>query len=175
MANENKSTRRDLARMRVVAITKHFTKKSVVIDGVDLGAKDLVAFFQSVIDTEDAVDLANATQREAIKARQLAEQRAARIAKALEGVVGAAYGESSKAFAEFGFVARKRGTKSAETKALAADKLRATRAARHTMGVRQKAALHGSTPPPPAHEPPTTTTNGGTAVQLFGQSAPVHA
>ena len=109
-------------------------------------------------------------------------KKTARTTKALEGVVGAAYGESSKAFAAFGFSARKQATKSAETKAAAVEKLRATRALRHTLGSRQKASLHGEVgghdapPPPPSHVTSATGgTNGSAVAPLFSLNGAGHA
>jgi len=139
----NKSSRRDLARKRAAAVAKYYAKHSVVIDGSELGAKDLIEIFHAVIQTEDTVDQLRAALRTAIDARAAAGKKADRYAKALEGIVAAAYGTTSEAFAEFGFVARKTADKSAKTKALAVEKLLATREARHTMGHRQKAQVHG--------------------------------
>ncbi|HEY1956923.1 MAG TPA: hypothetical protein VGH28_14985 [Polyangiaceae bacterium] len=153
MSKKNtQSTRRDLARVRVAAATKYFAKRSVLIDGVDLSGDDLAAVFQRVLDSEDAIDSLRALLREALDARDVAGDKAAHIAKALEGIVGAAYGTTSSAFSEFGFAPRKVATKSAETKALAVEKVRATRAARHTLGPRQKARIFGAPVDPDANE-----------------------
>jgi hypothetical protein len=122
-----------------------------------MSAKDLIAVYDQLVESEDTVASSKATYRESIASRSVATQKGARITKALQGIVAAAFGEESKAYAEFGFAPRKTTDKSAETKALAVEKLRATRAARHTMGSRQKAAVHGdvsdasnATTPPPA-------------------------
>jgi hypothetical protein len=146
-ANQNKSRRRDLARMRSTASAKYFAKKTVTISGDELDGKDLAKVYDAQLAAEDAVDVARSAFHDAIAARDAMGRKAQRISKALEGIVGAAFGTTSKAFAEFGFTSRRVTQKSAATKARAVEKQRATRKARNTMGVRQKARAPGDTPP----------------------------
>jgi hypothetical protein len=66
------------------------------------------------------------------------------------------FGDTSPALADFGLAPPKKPLTTPEKKAAAADKMRATRAARHTMGKKQKKAIKGVVPatapeaPPPA-------------------------
>lgn len=90
------------------------------------------------------------------------------LVSALKSYVALKYGEASTTYSDFGFLPKKVTVKSSDAKAQAAEKLRATRAARHTMGARQKSVLHGevhaansssTAPPPPA---PGSAPNGAT-------------
>src|SRR3979409_1544989 len=69
------------------------------------------------------------------------------------------FGDTSPALADFGLAPPKKPVTTPEKKDAAADKMRATRAARHTMGKKQKKAIKGvvpatapEAPPPPSPE-----------------------
>ena len=63
------------------------------------------------------------------------------------------FGTQSPKLADFGFTVRKRATQTAEQKAAAALKRKATREARHTMGSKQRLKLTGAPVPSPAPTP----------------------
>ncbi len=87
---------------------------------------------------EEAVDVANRAWRQAVAKRDALRADSAPVFQALQRFVQATRGKSSQAVAEFGFKPVDAPVKSVETKAAAVVKLRATRKARHTMGIRQK-------------------------------------
>jgi hypothetical protein len=71
----------------------------------------------------------------------------------------ALYGAGNEALADFGMTARPPRKPTVPTKAAAVEKSAATRTARHTLGTRQKAAIHGA---PPAPSGGATTGGGST-------------
>jgi hypothetical protein len=88
--------------------------------------------------------------------------------------VAALYGEHSAEFASFGFKQRKTPERTPATKVVAAEKMLATRLARHTMGPRQRSKIHGTVPAkPPADAPVAPQPANGTtpaAAPPFPQS-----
>jgi hypothetical protein len=75
--------------------------------------------------------------------------------RALQTAARAHVGESSPDITRFGFKENKKHKKlTSEEAAARAEKMRATRAARHTMGKRQKKEVHGTTPTPPTPSKP---------------------
>jgi hypothetical protein len=66
----------------------------------------------------------------------------------------ATLGPTSQTLSQFGFEPRKPRKRTAVAKAAAAQKSRATRAERHTMGPRQKAAIRGTVDKPDKPDKP---------------------
>jgi len=89
----------------------------------------------------------------------VAETEAARLKTdaALRAWVRAEFGVESTEAIDFGFPAPRKPVRTLEEKTLAAARTKATRAARHTMGKRQKEEIRGMlvvpTPPPMAPPP----------------------
>jgi len=105
---------------------------------------DVVAMLEKRIAAADAVPPAKAAWHDAVKAAQAArtstETTVSGVRQALLGI----FGTSTQKLAAFGLKPRKARTPpTAEKKAAAAAKAKATRAARHTMGSKQKQAVKG--------------------------------
>jgi hypothetical protein len=107
---------------------------------------ELAAVVQRRIDAASAVGQAKAQWLDAVKAYAAADAEAIPVVRALKQYVINLFGETSPVLAEFGFVAPKRASLTPEQKAAAVAKRAATRKARHTMGKKQKKAIHGAVP-----------------------------
>ena len=118
----------------------------VPINGTLMTPAQIVALVQRHLDALAML----ATLRAEIKAA-IQESRTQRAAVrsavvCIRYYVLSKFGEHSEEYASLGFSPRKVGVKTAEAKALAVQKLRATRKARHTMGRKQRAAIKGVLP-----------------------------
>ncbi|MGH7283652.1 MAG: hypothetical protein ACRELY_19165 [Polyangiaceae bacterium] len=119
-----------------------------------MSPKEISAAFQSEIDTSDTVDQLALKLSAARQAQHDAQARSQSITAAIKALVISQYGDASPVLAEFGFSPRKVATKTVAEKMLVVEKSLATRAARHTMGSKQKASIHGDVNAPAA-TPPT--------------------
>jgi hypothetical protein len=99
---------------------------------------------------------AKAALHEAVLAQQALRAVVQATAAAVRAYVVAIHGANSPHLATLGFAPVVRQEPSAATRALAAEKSRATRQARGTKGKRQRAAIHGTVPAAGSpHEPPS--------------------
>ena len=131
---------------------------ALVIDGQSVAMADVVAQVLAwVVIYQAASDAARAYKR-AIAARTAIEGTALpRFAK-IGDVVKSMIGRTSPDLALYGLKADKAPrVLTAEEKAAAARLRNATRAARHTMGSRQKESVHGEATAPAATDPAATT------------------
>jgi hypothetical protein len=144
--NKNKATRQNSNRKIVSAIKKHLSG-SVTLEGVKYAPAKLAKMFQDGIDVADATDAASKAWHAAVATEQASTQGLSSAQTLLRNYVSATYGEASTVFSDFGFVPRAVRTVNAATKAEAVQKREATRAARHTMGKREKLDVKGWSEP----------------------------
>ena len=86
----------------------------------------------------------------AIAKRRANQPASKQVLRDLEAGAQTTYGDESKEFLALGFTPPKKTAKRpVSTLSLQVERLRATRRARGTMGVRQREAIHGEVPPPP--------------------------
>jgi hypothetical protein len=142
---------------------------TVVVGGKRKTTATLAAEYQEHLDVEAEL-VALRTQLHATLTRARALRKASNAnTLAVRTYAVAVLGETSVEFAALGFEPHKVGKPTIATKLVAIAKSHATREARHTLGARQKAAIHGAvapTPPAPtpipapapAAEPATATT-----------------
>jgi hypothetical protein len=153
-AKTNRATDILLFTKIIAGVAQHFTA-AVVLAGKSLTPQALIAVFQAVIQADKDLDAARTAVIPKLQARRdaLAAARAlvGPLKKSLEGT----YGAGSTVLADFGLSAPKPAVKSAEVKAQAAKKSKATRDVRHVMGSRQRKAVKVQ---PAAAAPPTGTT-----------------
>jgi hypothetical protein len=135
-----------LAEQVLAGIQKHFSAvASVTFGNATFTPAQIEASFQTLIDLRTAVnDARTATQAklatEAAQAPPLSRQLSAFVA-----YVKATFGETPDVLADFGLKPKKVATPlTIEQKATASARRAATRAARHTMGSRQKADVKGT-------------------------------
>jgi hypothetical protein len=148
----------------IVGVEKDLQNVSQIpLDGDIYTPQSLVAFIQSRIDASNKVMTAKATWIDATKTYGSLNTKGTAVVRALRSFVVGMYGEHSPKLADFGFTPSKRATQTAEEKAAAAAKRKATREARGTMGKRQKSKIHGTvTPAQPAAAGSGTPANAST-------------
>jgi hypothetical protein len=133
---------------------------SMVINGVVQATKDIVATLQSRVDSAKTVLSTRATWQAAIRTDQeLRDTTKTYVSGVKQGLLVAFAGQLDT-LADFGLTARAKHVATPEEKIAAAAKAKATRAARHTLGSKQKAAIKGTvTPTAPAPAAPAPTPN----------------
>ena len=143
---------------RLLALKKHVkTKTAIKAGGEQTKPADLLAIYQAAIDTRNALVPSRAAFGQALAARDRAEVTRQATDKKLKAWVVNEFGADSQEAQEFGFLPPKVGAKSADTKALAVNKVQATRVARGTKGKRQKEKIKGTLVAPAAPADPATT------------------
>jgi hypothetical protein len=137
--------------------------KTITLEGVDYTPTTLMALLQSGITVADAAVTAKAAWQLAVQKQRTTVAQILGVLAALKAYVTLQFGSGAvDTQADFGFSPKKTVVKTAETKANAATKARATRAARHTMGKDQKKSITGSSEAEPV-SPATTPTAPTTA------------
>jgi hypothetical protein len=146
MPRLNKTQRTNGNRKIVSGVQKHLNEP-ITMQGVQYTPGKLARMFQEGIALADASDAATKAWRMAVTAEQSKAVELADLQARLRTHVISVYGEDSAEFTDFGFVPRKVTTPDAATKAEAVVKRGKTRAARRTMGSRQRAEVTGETEP----------------------------
>ncbi len=179
--DRNKPTRKDQLRLIISGVQKHYPSGQMALASQTFNLpSDLVKFIQADIDATDAADKVRADWLAAVQAQTDSHQKVGPVLRALKRQVLAQFGDTQDAgstLADFGYAPQKVAEKSAATKAAAAEKGRATREARHTMGSNQRKQVKGTVdatvsppavpasppaPPPGASAPPAGSTTAGT-------------
>jgi hypothetical protein len=132
---------------------------SFMIAGTSFKTADLITVLQSRLDATKAAESTRAAWQSAVKADHDERAKTKVFLSGLRQALLVAFAGSIDTLADFGLVARKARVISPEKKVAAAERARATRAARHTMSKKQKAAIKGTvapTAPPtaPSASPP---------------------
>jgi hypothetical protein len=144
-----RGTQKLMLQKTIDGLKKHEgTLSSLILGGTAYSTADLVAALQSRLDAANAVDTAYAAWRAAVRADYEARARTKDLLSDLRQTLLAAFRGSIETLADFGLVGRKPRVIAPETLVVAAQKARATRAARHTMGKRQREAIKGTLPAP---------------------------
>jgi hypothetical protein len=133
------------AKQLIAGADKHLTGAAqVTFMGSSYTAPQIAAKLQSLVTLRSDVDAAKATAKAKLAA-ETADMPALRtFMSALVAYVKVVYGNSPDVLADFGIHPKARAPVSAEAKAAAAVKRKATRAARHTMGTQQKKGITGA-------------------------------
>jgi hypothetical protein len=163
--NRNKPTRKDLLRLLISGVQKHFPSGQMTLAGQTFNLpSDLVQHIQADIDATDAADKVRADWLAGVQVQSDSHQKVGPVLRALKRQVLARFGDTqdaSSTLADFGYAPPKVTAKSAVTKATAADKGRATRVARHTMGSKQKLQVKGTVPAAPQPAAPASPPSPG--------------
>jgi len=120
---------------------------SIVIDGAVLTTKDIVGTLQSRIDEASTVLSTRATWQAAVQADRVGRDKAKPFVSGLRQALLVAFASKIDTLADFGLTPRKVHVASPEANLARTQKALATRAARHTMGSRQKKAIKGTIAP----------------------------
>jgi hypothetical protein len=122
---------------------------SLTFAGATITPAILKATFQDDIDQTNGLDAAEAQVKQARVKQKAARKKANATRQQLKTYIVGSYGaQAVQMLQDFGFDAPKpRGKKTVAAKAQGIAKAEATRAARHTMGKKQKAAIKGTVAP----------------------------
>jgi hypothetical protein len=115
----------------------------VLVGGKPVAAADAVALLQARIDAASRVPPARIAWLGAVKAARDEREKSLAAITAVRQAILAAFADSADTLGGYGLKPRKQRVTSPQTQVVAAAKARATRAARHTMGSRQKQAVKG--------------------------------
>jgi hypothetical protein len=132
---------------KIISGVNHNVTASILLGGQSTTAPQIVAVFTSAIQSNTDLDVAKQAYQQKLAAQQAAFTTAHTLEMNLKSYVYGAYGKENPVVAEFGFPIVKAAFKSALVKAGAAIKSTATRVARHTMGKKEKASIHGGVTP----------------------------
>jgi hypothetical protein len=160
---------RDAADQKMIdGIQKNLSQlASLPVGNTSYTPAQIVQIYQDRLTTSQAAADATAQRTAAIKA-DVDKQAATRTTtRAFRKIVSGMFAQSPDVLATFGLTPPKVATRSVETKTGAVAKAKATRAARHTLGPKQKAKIHGAVTDPagstPSPEPTPTTPQAGSA------------
>jgi hypothetical protein len=164
-SHNSKPTELAAVKQAIVGIPKHLGgASSLSLNGVLYTPTSLVAFLQAFVDLSVSVIAAKAQAHDLLLQEQTSGLAVRVVLQALRSYVVGLYGNGATGIlGDFGFAPKKATTPKVAVKALAAAKNRATRAARHTMGKREKLAIKGTVPVP---------ATGGTSTAGNGASPP---
>jgi hypothetical protein len=126
------------------ALRSKCAKMSIPVGGSFVKATDLAKSFEAASKALDEAALLRAQYLAAVETARALDAQVSAFVSPIKNFVVAAFGERSEASAAFGFEPRKTAYVTVEKRALAVEKTLATRAARHTMGSRQRAQIHGT-------------------------------
>ena len=144
-----KQTKMSRDRSLIAGIEKHFAvSERVLLEARRHSPAELVEILNERIALSEAVVAAKAAWEEAIRRERENAAKTARLVSALRKSLHLMFGNDLPSLNDFGISPHKeRRALSGEEKLIVAAKIRATRAARHTMGKRQKAAITGAITP----------------------------
>jgi hypothetical protein len=171
MAN-SKAVKRDQKTQLIAGIQKHFKgKKFITLKGAQVNLAKLVTALQASIDAGKDTDAKRTVYLEASKTSKAADAAVDPTTLVFSDYLQSTM--SAKDLADFGLKAKTRAVPDAATKAAAVKKRAATRAARGTMGPKEKRKVVGvvSTAGAPAAAQPVTTpapTNGSAGAKSAG-------
>jgi hypothetical protein len=157
--NPNKPTAKDLCMKAIAGIGKHFAgATSLTLMGASFTPASLKAVFQADIDATNATEAGHTQWRQQVATQKATRANTRAVSKALKSYVVGTFGASAVGVLEdFGFSAPKSpGKKTVAAKAEGLVKAKATRAARHTMGKKQRKTVKGT----PAATPTVTSAAG---------------
>lgn len=144
MYKTNKGNLIACLQMMVSGLKKHFAGQTLLANNTTYKADDLVAELEGFIPKLQAVDAAHAAWRLVLDEWNTTEtEELVPLVRALNRTLQGAFGATSPVLVDFGLAPLHRTAPTVAKKSEAVEKRQATRAARHTMGKRQRAAIHG--------------------------------
>jgi hypothetical protein len=155
--NKNtKATLQQRIRGLIAGTQKHAPNGSLTLGSATYTTPALVQLLKSLADALDAVDAAKASWKEALTNELDLHAKVEPVVRDYEAWVAVSFGGSPSTLADYGVTPRKVPTPlTAEQKASAAAKRKATRLARNTMGSKQKKTVKGTVPATAAVTPST--------------------
>ena len=130
----------------IVGFPKRLASAQILVDGTTYTASSAVALLQSRVAAVTLVVTQKAAYQAAVKAADVAVSTTAATVSGLVEAIYVAFGDDPAALADFNLPVRKKpGALTPAERLVVTAKAKATRAARHTMGPKQKAAISGAT------------------------------
>ncbi len=151
MSKTAKSNRSDRSRKMIAGVKKHYANApSLVVDGVSYAPADIEAALQGCVDAADATASAAAAFHKAVATEKTSTAKGDALYRGLRAFLITQYKAQPTVLDDFGITLSTKQVPDASKVAAAVAKRAATRAARHTMGKRQKAGIKGQVPVTPA-------------------------
>ena len=154
----------------------------IFVGGVAVPPTTIVAALQARIDSGKNAVSTRATWLAAVQADRAELAKSSPLVLACRQTLLLAFAGQADTLAQFGLTPRKPRVVSPETQVAAAQKAKATREARHTMGTKQKAKIKGTVPatapvasPPSASTPVASPPSASTPVAAPTGQAPAGA
>jgi hypothetical protein len=145
MVTSNKQLASDSALL--AGVKKHIaTLSTVTVAGQSYTPTEVVATLQPLVDTGTAAATSKVTWQDSVKAAATAQAEAKAFVAQLRLAIYVLFGNSASILSDFGMVPRKVRTTDPLAQVVAAERRRATRKARGTMGKVEKASIKGSVP-----------------------------
>jgi hypothetical protein len=148
--NINRNNQQISNQKLIVGLQKHEQSlPSLVIGGTSYKTSDVISVVQTLVNSAQTVVSSRATWQASIVADDNAQAKNKTFMSGLRQSLLVAFGGSVDVLADFGMTPHKtRAARTPEEKAEATAKAKATRAARHTMGKKQKAQIKGTVASP---------------------------
>lgn len=145
----------DLAKQLIAGTNKHLASTTQVpFSGGSYTPAQIMMQFQAIVDLRAGVDAAKATTKARVASEKADGPALRSLMDAFVTYLKAAFGTQPDVLADFGIHPKARAPLTVEAKAAAAAKRKATRAARHTMGTKQKHPSQRWRPANPARSAP---------------------
>jgi hypothetical protein len=134
-----------LAQQLIAGTNKHLANTAqVTFAGQSLSPSQVTTKLQAIVNLRSDVDNAKATTKAKVAAEKTDMASLRIFMDAFVAFVKATFGNAPDVLADFGVHPKPRTPLTVEAKAAAAAKRAATRAARHTMGAKQKKGVKGA-------------------------------
>jgi hypothetical protein len=172
----NQATVIETCTKRINALKAHVDAKTVIaMNGVPTKVSDVLAIYQSCLDNRATLNTQRAEVKATLATVASADSKRKPVEQSLKRWVIDQYGADSTVAHDFGYSLPKVPAKSVDTKAQALVRGKATRAARHTMGSRQKEKVKGTMVVlvPPGN-PATTVQAAAPAASTSNGTSPGH-
>jgi hypothetical protein len=166
-----------IAEQLAAGATKHFSSTTpVAFGGSSYTLSQVTSNLQKLVDLRSSVNAAKAAATEALSVEAAQAPALVAFERQLRAFVKATYSHSPATLADFGITSKSRTALTVGAKTAAVAKSAATRAARHTMGSKQKLEVKGDVTgvvvtPVKASAPVVPTQNGPTAPATSGSPA----
>ena len=135
----------DLGKL-ISGIKEHQPNGVFSVVGRTATAAEAVPTLQSIVDALNALIGAHSALKEAVVTADNLSKVNQAFVRDIRLNIQMLYAQSASTLGDFGLAPRKVAVLTPQQRVVAADKARATRAARHTMGSKQKAGITGATP-----------------------------
>jgi len=147
----SKTTRQSRLSKILAGLAKYFSGVTITLGGVAYAYDDLRRLIQGDLDAMTASAQAKAAYSAQVQVERNVHAKVNPVLRLLRNFVIAQFGDTQDAsgkLADFGYAPRKSTKKTLEVKVGAQEKTKATRAARHTLGSKQKTKVKGTVPAP---------------------------